>query len=46
MSNELIPQNIKEAPEVVAGGTVLEVDEIQGDVGNAAFGFVCPFDQP
>ena len=45
MSNELIPQNIKEASEAVAGGTVLELDEIQGDVGNAGFGFVCLFDR-
>ena len=32
MSNELTPQNIKEAPEAVAGGPGLELDEIQGDV--------------
>jgi len=32
MSNELTPQNIKEAPVTVAGGPALELDEIQGDV--------------
>ena len=32
MSNELTPQNIKEAPEAGAGVSVLELDEIQGDV--------------